>query len=238
MSTMTERPSGLAVPRAAAGVIPFHGENVNIGPGVLWVAAVGAPEPAGVHGGPDALEPAVTPGTDFDETEWTPLGYTSEGSTFSYAIDTAAIEVAESLLPIRTMTTSVTITMAFALAEITAYNIQVALNGGSTVPIPGTGLDFVEFVPPRAGQEVRVAFGLGPRQRPRAHDPPPVHPNRVGGHRPPESPRLRHPPGHLHGRNPARRSRPPRLVAAHQHPRRTGDGGAPFRGAEPDGGDA
>ena len=178
MSTMTERPSGLAVPRAAAGVVPFHGENVNIGPGVLWVAAVGAPEPAGMHGGPDALQPAVTPGTDFDETEWTPLGYTAEGSTFSYAIDSAAIEVAESLLPIRTMTTSVTITMAFALAEITAYNIQVAFNGGSTVPIPGTGLDFVEFVPPRAGQEVRGRVRLGPRRRPRAHDSPPVHPDR------------------------------------------------------------
>jgi hypothetical protein len=159
MSTMTERPSGLAVPRAAAGVVPFHAEHVNIGPGLLWVAAVGATEPDGVHGGPDALQPATAPGTDFDESQWVPLGFTSEGSTFSYAIDSTGIEVAESLLPIRTMTTSVTITMAFALAEITAYNIQVALNGGATIPIPGQGNDYIEFVPPRAGQEVRVALG-------------------------------------------------------------------------------
>jgi hypothetical protein len=158
MSTMTERPSGLVAPRAAAGVIPFHGENVNIGPGLLWVAAVGATEPDGVHGGPDALQPTTT-GTDFDESEWVPLGFTAEGSTFSYAIDSSPIEVAESLLPIRTMTTAVTMTMAFALAEITAYNIQVALNGGSTVPVPGQGNDYIEFVPPRAGQEVRVALG-------------------------------------------------------------------------------
>ena len=157
--TMTERPSGLTVPRAAAGVVPFHGEFVSLGAGILWIAAVGAAEPAGVHGGPDALQPATTPGTDFDETEWTPLGFTAEGSTFSYAIDSTGIEVAESLLPIRTMTTSVTITMAFALAEITAYNIQVALNGGLTVPIPGGTNDYIEFVPPRAGQEVRVALG-------------------------------------------------------------------------------
>jgi hypothetical protein len=157
--TMTQRPSGLVAPRAAAGVIPFHGENVNIGPGLLWVAAVGADEPDGVHGGPDALQPAGQDGTDFDETQWVPLGFTSEGSTFSYAIDSSPIEVAESLLPIRTMTTAVTMTMAFALAEITAYNIQVALNGGSTVPIPGQGNNYVEFVPPRAGQEVRVALG-------------------------------------------------------------------------------
>jgi hypothetical protein len=88
------------------------------------------------------------------------MGYTSEGSTFSYAIDSSPIEVAESLLPVRTMTTGVTLTLAFALAEVTALNVQIALNGGVlTLPTPGQGENFVEVVPPRAGQEVRIAIG-------------------------------------------------------------------------------
>ena len=97
-------------------------ENVKLGPGLIYLAPVGTPEPVDL----------VTPWATVSPL-WTPLGYTDEGSASKYTISSDTVEVAEELLPIRSEVTGVDVSLAFAAAEITAKNLSRALNGGTIV---------------------------------------------------------------------------------------------------------
>lgn len=93
------------------------------------------------------------------DAAWTNLGYTEGGHTFNAEVNIEAINVAESLEPIRYEATSREMTVTFALAEITARNLQIAMNGG-TITLSGSGASQIAtFEPPDLGQETRVMLG-------------------------------------------------------------------------------
>lgn len=111
-------------------------DDVLTGPGLLYAAPLGTTEPT------DAT--TALPGA------WREVGYTDEGSTFSYELNTEQVEVAETLDPIRQVNTSRTITIAFAMAEMSRRNLALALNAGANAANTGA------YEPPELGTEVRV----------------------------------------------------------------------------------
>jgi len=93
-------------------------------------------------------------------TGWIEIGSTDEGLTYSESTDTEDIRVAESLYPVRTVTTSKTSTVSLSLSEIHDLNWKLASNGG-TITTSGTGATKLNtFVPPLAGSEVRSMLGF------------------------------------------------------------------------------
>lgn len=105
---------------------------VRVGPGWLYIAPLGSTEP-------DDL-------TDAWAVAWTPLGYTDEGSNFVFESSFEDVVVAEELDPIAIVQTARTATVNFALAEVTAANMQRAFNGGEITTATGV----VTFEPPDA----------------------------------------------------------------------------------------
>lgn len=115
--------------------------NISLGPGLLYDGPLGTTTPA------DHSTPL--------DAAFIPIGYTEEGSSFSWNNSNEAVPVAESLFPAAYRTTSVEGTLTFAMAEDTIKNWQRALNGG-TVTAYGTGPTAgVKFTPPQPGAEVR-----------------------------------------------------------------------------------
>jgi hypothetical protein len=108
--------------------MPQDRTKVRVGPGKLYWGAVGATEPATL----------VTAWA----VAWTDLGYTVEGSSFTIAPSFEDIEVAEEFDPIDTQKTGQAMTVAFALAQLTAENLQLAMNGGTITT--GTGEKTIE----------------------------------------------------------------------------------------------
>ena len=115
--------------------------NVRVGPGTLYIAALGSTEPTDLATAWDA---------DFVE-----LGYTTEGSTFTFENTFEPVPVEEELDPIANLQTARDIRVAFSAAELTARNLQIALNGGTITA--GTGI--VTFEPPAAGDYTEVMIG-------------------------------------------------------------------------------
>lgn len=111
--------------------------NVSLGPGWLYVAAIGTTEPTSAS--------AALP------SAWRDVGYTEEGSTFSYEYENEGIEVAEELDAIRYVTTGRAGTLAFNMAEATRRNLALALNAGAAAANDATAIE-----PTAAGSEVRV----------------------------------------------------------------------------------
>lgn len=116
--------------------------NVRVGPGTLYVAPVGSLEPG------DLIESWPV--------AWVPLGYTHEGSNFVFNQTFSDVVVAEELDPIDTLQTARTIDISFALAELTAQNLQIALNGGS---IGDDHAGTITFEPPDTGEVTYLALG-------------------------------------------------------------------------------
>lgn len=114
---------------------------ISLGPGHLKIAAIGSPEPGDL----------VTPWP----IAWTDLGYTFEGSDFSYQLNTEDVTVAEELDPIVVTPTGRVIMVKFTLAEITATNLKRALNGGTIT----VGSGFVTFDPPPFTSMTRYMYG-------------------------------------------------------------------------------
>lgn len=113
--------------------------NVVAGPGWLYVAPFGTAYPTN----------ATTPlGSAF-----VPVGYTEEGSTFTYAITREELMVAEEVSPIKSYTTKVDTKVAFSMAEATAENLLLALNGGVVSSA-------TEVEPPAPGSESYVTIVL------------------------------------------------------------------------------
>lgn len=116
-------------------------ENISLGPGTLYVAQVGSTEPADL--------------TTAWDTAWKEIGYTAEGTEVSIEISRDPVEVAEEIDPLLYATTSRSISVAFAMAELTARNLQIALNGGTIT----SGAGIVTFDPPEPGSETSLALG-------------------------------------------------------------------------------
>jgi hypothetical protein len=116
---------------------------IRVGPGVLYAAQLGSPEPVGLTGAwPSA---------------WSPLGLTTDGHTDTLDVQTADLVAAELFEPVATYTTGRTETIALTLMNVTAKNLEIAFNGGLAALTPTGG--YVEVVFPEPGQEVRIMLG-------------------------------------------------------------------------------
>lgn len=128
----------------------FDGSRVKVGPGSLYAAPLGTTEPTAVTGAWPA--------------NWVALGYTDAGSTFALNPSVAAVTVEEEYWPVKNVVTGYAGTLTFALAEQTAQNLRLALNGGigagAVAATQGTNADGSIWVePPAIGAEVRVMLG-------------------------------------------------------------------------------
>lgn len=114
---------------------------VRVGPGKLYIAPIGSSEPTDLE-------------TPWDEA-WVPLGYTDEGSSITFDNTFEDVMVAEELEAILTLQTARQINVTFALAEITAANMQRAFNGGTIQTSDGV----ITYEPPDAGDYTPVMLG-------------------------------------------------------------------------------
>lgn len=124
--------------------MPGTPTNVRLGPGSLYVGAVGATEPTNT----------VAAGKFSDainSTAWVGIGYTDAGHTFTQTPAIDPVEVAEVLIPINHVATGQDYLIEFACAEITALNLQRAFNGGTITTTGTTGTQLTKFEPPAAG---------------------------------------------------------------------------------------
>jgi len=130
--------------------MPMDSKTISLGPGLLYWAPAGTVDPT----------TAVT-GSIISDTlpvAWKQIGYTENGSEFSYELTSEDVNVAEAFDPISHKTTGRSGTISFEMAEITAKNLVLALNGG-TVTNSGTGATAMwTYEPPVPGTEVRVAL--------------------------------------------------------------------------------
>lgn len=120
--------------------------SVKLGAGSLFYAPLGSAEPISCTGAwPSA---------------WTPLGYTEQGSTFTYSLTTASVTPEEEYDAVLNYITGRTTTMAFNLLESTAQNLAVALNlAGTPSGVLDDGTIYLE--PPDPGTETRIMIGWG-----------------------------------------------------------------------------
>lgn len=133
---------------AVASVNPLL---IKTGPGILRYAPLGTAIPTLT-----AAASVITGAW----TSWVAVGSTDEGMTFAESTNTSEIEVAESLYPVKTVTTSKTATVTVNLSQIDTLNWKLASNGG-TATTSGTGATKLDvYVPPLAGSEVRVMLGF------------------------------------------------------------------------------
>jgi hypothetical protein len=93
-------------------------------------------------------------------TGWVEVGATDAGITYTESVETADITVAESLYPIRTVTTSKSSRIAVTLNEIHDLNWQLAMNGGTATSSGATVTKLTTYVPPLVGAEVRVKLAF------------------------------------------------------------------------------
>ena len=110
--------------------MPGNPSKVRVGPGWLKIAPLGTAVPADL--------------TTAWNAAFVDLGYTNEGSTFTFTPSFEAVEVAEENEPISYEKTGQEIQLAFEAAETTARNLQLAFNGGTIT----TGTGIVTFEPP------------------------------------------------------------------------------------------
>lgn len=140
-------------------ITPFHSAPVNVGPGILFVAPLGTTAPLGIHGGPDATQTPGTNGVAFG-AGWVPLGYTVNGSEFDYTPTVSGIAVAESLTDLKQAITKVVQMIKFEMAEVTAANVQLALNAGAgLITTPVSPIIHTQITLATPGLEPRVMLG-------------------------------------------------------------------------------
>lgn len=118
---------------------------LSLGPGYLYIGALGRVEPTDL----------ATAWTAVD-AGWVALGYTDDGSEFDYQLNVDQVEVAEELDPISNQVTGRVSSVKFALAQMTKTNLVASMNGG----VVTTGAGIVTFEPPDLGTEVRVMLGF------------------------------------------------------------------------------
>ena len=91
-------------------------DNVQAGPGWLFVATIATPDP--------------TDATTALGTAWSAIGYTEDGNVTTIEQKSEGLPVAEERMPVKTYITEQSVRVKFSMAEITARNLLMALNGG------------------------------------------------------------------------------------------------------------
>ncbi|MEU7609551.1 hypothetical protein [Micromonospora sp. NPDC049204] len=80
--------------------------------------------------------------------------------TYSESVDTSNITVAESLYPVRIVTTGKSGSVSFTMNHLSDINWKLAMNGG-TITTSGTGATKLNaYVPPLVGTEVRMMLAF------------------------------------------------------------------------------
>ena len=124
---------------------------IESGPGKIYYAPLGTAIPTITAA---ASKVAAT------WTNWVSPGSTDAGITYTESVQTADINVAESLYPVRTVSTGKSSRISFVMNEISDLNWKLACNGG-TITTSGTGATKLNtYVPPLVGQEVRVMLAF------------------------------------------------------------------------------
>lgn len=118
----------------------FTPGDINFGAGTLYAGVLGTPEPVSITGVLDAA--------------WTSLGYTDSGHVFTSGMTVTPINAAEAYYPLTNIVTAKDAKVTFSLLQITAKNLSVAMNGGTTTTISGPS--GWTFDPPPPGAEVRT----------------------------------------------------------------------------------
>lgn len=121
--------------------MPGNPANVRVGPGRLLIAPIGSTEPT------DLASPW--------DHDWVDLGYTEEGPEFALDQTFENVMVAEELDPVAVFQTARSMRVNVAAAELTARNLQIALNGGE-INVGGT---VTTFEPPAVGDYTHVMVG-------------------------------------------------------------------------------
>jgi hypothetical protein len=130
--------------------MPMDSKTISLGPGLLYWAPAGTADPT------TAVTGSII--SDTIPVTWKQIGYTENGSEFSYELSSDDVNVAEVFDPITHKTTGRSGSVAFEMAEITVKNLVLSLNGG-TVTNTGTGATSMwTYEPPLPGNEVRVAL--------------------------------------------------------------------------------
>jgi hypothetical protein len=134
--------------RREAGLGPLgttanrNAAQVDIGPGDLLIAPIGTTEPVDVI---DTAWPAA----------WIQIGYTDNGSAFVVDPTIDDVRVAEEVDAVAQTLTSQVSRLEFAMAQISAWHLGVALGGGTVT----TGTGIVTFDPPAPGVLKEVMLG-------------------------------------------------------------------------------
>lgn len=118
---------------------------LRVGPGHLYIAPEGSTIPTDLMTAWDAA--------------WTGLGYTESGHEFRIQPTFEERPVAEELVALDSFETQRTYMVAFALAQITAENLQTALNGGTITPSGVAPNEIVTFEPPAPGDVTKIMIG-------------------------------------------------------------------------------
>ncbi|MDH6460115.1 hypothetical protein M2302_000266 [Micromonospora sp. A200] len=93
-------------------------------------------------------------------TNWLEVGATDSGLTYSESVETADITVAESLYPVRTVTTGKAGRVSFTMSHINDLNWKLAMNGGTITSSGAAATKLNVYVPPLVGAEVRVMLAF------------------------------------------------------------------------------
>ena len=115
---------------------------ISLGAGTLYVAPLSSTAPTDLASAWDAA--------------WKEVGFTNEGSEISIEVSSDPVEVAEEIDPVFHVMSSRAVTVSFAMAENTARNLTLALNGGTVTSAGGV----TTYTPPAPGSATRVMVGF------------------------------------------------------------------------------
>lgn len=122
---------------------PLDPNNLSLGPGYVWYAPLATAEPADV---------AAAFGAG-----WVKLGYSKDGSTFTFDAKMEKIMVAEELPPVRWDITDQDIGLAVELAEETQTTWKQVLQGGSATT-NANGVNIEPLSPSTAPTRYMIAW--------------------------------------------------------------------------------
>lgn len=128
----------------ATGQTTGNSDQVRTGPGQLLAAPYGTACP--VH-----IVDLLTL-----DAAWRDLGFTTGGSTLTYAQTKEGVVVAERLRPIRSQITGSTMTETFDLAQLNVENLRLATNSPSSAIVTST--NDTMFIWPKEGGSSRFSL--------------------------------------------------------------------------------